>query len=155
MTPAPAMPAAVRAIVTEPIETGEMVLPTRFADPGDWSELQLGYRVDARTGASLVGTGEGAWRPDWWVIATNGFADPFFVDLAEIAEGYPIHFAPHGAGAWTPMVVAESPAAFADAVRRITALASRPLEAATFVESNLPANAYWEEVAETLRESDE
>jgi hypothetical protein len=132
-----------------------MVLPWHFATIDDWSMVQIGYRVHGITGESLVSTDEGGWHPDWWVFASNYFADPFFIDLRDGGAGFPILFAHHGAGRWDAIRVADSAAQFEGWLRALDGLAAQPQQAAEFVELHMPRNELWAEVATGFREQDE
>ncbi|MDG9927312.1 MULTISPECIES: hypothetical protein [unclassified Pseudomonas] len=44
----------------------------------------------------------------------NDFGDPFFIDLDEEAQGFPVYYAPHGAGRWDAERVASSLRHFAE-----------------------------------------
>lgn len=132
-----------------------MVLPRNYADAANWSELQIGYRVHGLSGESLVSRRPGAWDPEWWAFATNYFADPFFVDRREADAGFPVRFANVGAGRWSPILVADSAAEFIDWLERIAPLESQREAAASFIEAELPSNAFWDEVASTYRGDDE
>lgn len=96
----PPLPAAVRDFMSAAIVTGDMALPFHYFGPEEWEGLQNGFRRHGTTGESLIDTTPGEWQPGWYVIALNGFDDPFFVDLGEAAQGYPVYYAPHGAGRW-------------------------------------------------------
>ncbi|MGC3953079.1 MAG: hypothetical protein QM804_02300 [Propionicimonas sp.] len=148
----PTPPAALRPLLLDPPEQTNLVLPWSYAAAEDWTPFQLGYRVHGNTGDPLVSETDGDWQPDWWVIAANYFADPFFIDLREDAEGFPVRYAPHGAGRWDAQVVAGSVAEFAAWLRTLAELSDRPLEAARFAETCLPYSEFWAEVAESYRE---
>ena len=132
-----------------------MVLPWNYADVGNWSELQIGYRIHGLSGESLVSEQPGDWHPEWWVFATNYFADPFIVDLRESHAGFPVRFASVGAGRWAPILVADSAAEFIGWLERLAQIESQPDAAASFIEAELPRNGFWDEVAATYREDDE
>lgn len=105
-TPLP--PAAVHQFLAAAIVPGDMALPFHYPRPEEWEGWQSGFRTHGTTGESLVATTPGAWQPGWYVIALNGFDDPFFVDLHEAAQGYPVYYAPHGAGRWEAECAAPS-----------------------------------------------
>ena len=94
----PTPPEALRSLLLDPPEQTNLVLPWTYAAAEAWTPFQLGYRVHGNTGDPLVSETDGGWQPDWWVIAANYFADPFFIDLREDAEGFPVRYAAHGAG---------------------------------------------------------
>lgn len=148
-------PPELHDLLVSPPEFANLVLPWKYADAANWSKLQIGYRVRGRSGESLVSETPGAWHPDWWVFTANYFADPFFVDLREADAGFPVRYASAGAGRWTPILVAESAAEFVGWLKHIASLESDSDAAARFVETELPRNEFWNEVAATYREDDE
>ncbi|WP_433677225.1 hypothetical protein [Microbacterium gorillae] len=148
-------PPELRALLVSSPEFANLVLPGTYADAANWSALQRGYRVHGLSGESLVSDRAGEWHPDWWVFATNYFADPFFVDLRDADAGFPVRFASAGAGRWTPILVADSVSEFSGWLEHIAALESEPHTAGRYVEMELPDNEFWEEVAATYREDDE
>lgn len=66
-------------------------------------DLQAGYRIHGITREAIPG-----WNPDWLVVAEQG-GDPFILDCAHRT----VLFAWHGAGAWSPRLLApDLPTAF-------------------------------------------
>ncbi|MCP2040806.1 hypothetical protein L1281_001396 [Neisseria sp. HSC-16F19] len=99
-----------------------MVLPDRYATATDFAaDMQEGYRHNSRSGQDLTSAAPGGWHPEWWVVAANYFADPFFVDIREAAQGLPVYFAFHGAGKWMPLPVASGLAEFNTLLNEIRA----------------------------------
>ena len=96
----PDLPRAVRRFIEDAIVAGDVALPFHYPRPEHWQGWQSGFRYHGITGESLIATTPGEWQPGWHVIALNGFDDPFFIDLGEEAQGFPIYYAPHGAGRW-------------------------------------------------------
>lgn len=94
------LPDAARQFIEAAIVAGDMALPFHYPQPGQWEGWQSGFRHHGITGESLVGTAPGEWQPGWYVVALNGFGDPFFIDLNQEAKGFPVYYAPHGAGRW-------------------------------------------------------
>ena len=102
----PALPDIARQFIEAAVVAGDMALPFHYPHLGDWAGLQIGFRAHGITGASLVGAAPGQWQVGWYVLARNGFDDPFFIDLNEAAQGYPVYCAPIGAGRWDAQQVA-------------------------------------------------
>lgn len=94
------LPTAVHRFLADATVPGDMALPFHYPRPEEWESWQSGFRRHGNTGESLLATTPGAWQPGWYVIALNGFDDPFFIDLQEAAQGYPVYYALHGAGRW-------------------------------------------------------
>lgn len=91
---------AIRSFLEAAIVPGDMVLPFKYPQSERWEEWQSGFRYDGVSGNNLVASAPGEWQPGWYVVALNYFDDPFFIDLNEAAQGYPVYYAPHGAGRW-------------------------------------------------------
>ncbi len=67
---------------------------------------QVGYSIDPN-GTSLIGTEEGDWKSNWFVIGYEDLCgDPFFIDLD--TDNFPVLTAIHGIGSWNEQEVAES-----------------------------------------------
>lgn len=144
---AAALPDAVRAFLDAAVTPGEMTLPFHYSTPERWAEQQRGFRVHGITGEDLTASRAGEWQPGWYVIALNGFDDPFFVDFSESAQGFPVYYAPHGAGRWSAERIAPTLASFSE---RLLALRDAAGDDAaflnyldTFPEAQSP---FWSEV---------
>lgn len=94
------IPQLILQFIENPIETGTMYLPFHYPKKDEWEEFQIGFRYHGLSGKDLTSTEEGKWQPGWQVIARNEMDDPFFIDLNEEASGFPVYYAPHGAGRW-------------------------------------------------------
>lgn len=151
----PMPPLALHPLLRGNFSQSNMALPWNFAAVDDWTTMQIGYRVHGVTGERLVSTDEGGWHPDWWVFASNYFADPFLIDLRDGESGFPVLFAHHGAGRWDAIRIADSAAQFEGWLRALGDLAAQPQQAAEFVELHMPRNEFWAEVATGFREEDE
>lgn len=115
-------------------EVWSWALPNRYAAMADFAgDMQEGYRHNSRKGQDFTAASPGAWQPDWWVVAANYFADPFFVDMREAAQGLPVYFAFHGAARQ------EDAAALADWLEEHV---------------DVRGHALWREVCQGLREAE-
>ncbi len=106
------IPVPVKEILDAAVCPGDICLPSCYPVAENFEALQAGFRTHGITGENLTGTASGQWQPHWYVVALNGMDDPFFVDFSEAAKGYPVYYAPHGAGSWDASEVAPSAAAF-------------------------------------------
>ncbi|SHL35415.1 hypothetical protein SAMN05444266_10352 [Chitinophaga jiangningensis] len=106
------LPASIQEILTAAICPGDICLPAYYPAVETFESLQAGFRTHGHTGEDLTGTASGQWQPGWYTIALNGMDDPFFVDFTESDTGYPVYYAPHGAGRWDAVPVASSAAQF-------------------------------------------
>jgi hypothetical protein len=82
--------------------------------PNEIPEGQLGFAITS-DGRSLMGSGQGDWRPEWVVIGCDtGCGDPIFA--SDVAP-HPVFSAMHGQGYWQAKLVAASLDAFAHCFR--------------------------------------
>lgn len=134
---------------------GDLALPQRYPRPGGLEDLQIGYRVHGITGETLVSMAPGGWQPGWIVIAANEFADPFFIDAGEGSRGFPVYYAPHGAGRWEATCVAPTLRRFAEILATLCDLEGEAGQALRFIEAETDAtNPLWREIIQSRRESD-
>lgn len=68
-------------------------------------------------------TEETVSHPDWYVICTNYFDDPFFVNITEVEQNYPVYYSQHG-GNWIPTKVADNITTFAAILSKLKELES-------------------------------
>ena len=149
----PDMPEAMREFAEAAISGRDMALPWHYPKVEDWQSLQSGFRTHGISGENLVGTEDGQWRPGWFVIALNGFGDPFFIDLGEEAAAYPVYYSPHGAGHWDAVLVASSLREFGAMLQSLAALDDDDT-ALQYLESHTDeSNPLWSEVRAARRES--
>jgi hypothetical protein len=129
-----------------------MALPFHYPGLQELEGWQNGFRVHGLTRESLVSTAPGAWQPGWYVVALNGFDDPFFIDIGEQAQGFPVYHAPHGAGRWDALPVAPGVQRFVQMLSALHSLADDDAGAMRYIEAEADlANALWLEVHETRR----
>jgi hypothetical protein len=113
----------------------------------------VGFRSHGRTGGSLVSTDAGAWQPGWFVVALNYFDDPFFIDVANEAAGFPVYFAKHGGARWDAIPVAVSLRRFSEILFRLKAMGDDDAQMSRFVEDELDvASPFWSEILQARRE---
>ena len=135
------------------IVVGDMALPSSYPKLHELEAWQVGFRSHGLTGESLVSARPGAWQPGWYVIALNGFDDPFFIDIAQQAAGFPIYYAPHGAGRWDVTVVAPSIQLFSQILSTLREMKGDDAQALQFIETETDAtNVLWREVGEARRD---
>lgn len=106
------IPDAILAFITAAVIPGDLTLPFHYPQPEQWHAWHCGFRWHGVTGESLVADTPGMWQPGWYLLALNGFDDPFFIDLGEAADGYPVYYAAHGAGRWQAERIAPNLHAF-------------------------------------------
>ncbi|MGR9246862.1 hypothetical protein [Rhizobium leguminosarum] len=143
------LPDEVKDFISSEIIVGDMALPSRYPKPIEMEAWQVGFRFHGLTGESLVSTTSGAWQPGWYVIAMNGFDDPFFIDINESPSGFPVYYAPHGAGRWDATVAARNIRRFSQLLSALHTLADDDAKVLTFIEAETDtSNALWREVHE-------
>ncbi|WP_024658758.1 hypothetical protein N027_02920 [Pseudomonas syringae USA007] len=145
----------IRDFLTSGTVVGDLTLPTHYAKPECVNDFQAGYRTDGNTGESLVSETDGAWKPEWYVVAMTGLDDPVFLAVNEAESGYPVYTAVHGAGRWNAIQIAPSLRAFD---RLLKTLAEVDDDTAEFnrlimAEVSFP-NEYWREVIDTRQETE-
>ncbi|WES66525.1 hypothetical protein [Superficieibacter sp. HKU1] len=142
-----ALPDAIHAFLDAAVTPGEMTLPFHYSTPERWEAQQRGFRVHGITGENLTASRAGEWQPGWYVIALNGFDDPFFIDSSESAQGFPVYYAPHGAGRWNAERIAPTLASFSE---RLLALRDAADDDAAFLQylDTLPdaQSPFWSDV---------
>ncbi|HEY1199615.1 MAG TPA: hypothetical protein VGE79_01475, partial [Niastella sp.] len=80
--------------------------------------------------------------------------DPFFVDLNEEEAGFPVYYAPLGAGVWKPLTAAEDITRFGALLTGLAALKNDGEASRQYIQefvSNAD-NPFWKEVCEALIE---
>ncbi|MDR6919628.1 MULTISPECIES: hypothetical protein [Chryseobacterium] len=123
-----------------------MSLPENYANPEELCYFQQGYRYNANS-EDLAGLKTGDFKPTWLVLATNYFDDPFFIDLEESDRQFPVYFAFHGQGKWTPIMAAPSIRQFEKQLNDIQSIQYNK-DALTDYLKNVPDNEFWNEVRE-------
>ena len=83
-------------------------LPQNYPTVEEFEEFQMGYKIHGWTKEILTGNNEGDFKESWYVICSNYCDDPFFVDFSEEEKDFPVYFAFHGSGGWTPIKISEN-----------------------------------------------
>jgi ribosomal protein L7/L12 len=146
------LPDEVKKFIASEVVVGDATLPSRYPKLSELGAWQVGFRSHGITGESLVSKASGAWQPGWYVIALNGFDDPFLVDIDEGSPGFPVYYAAHGAGRWDAIAVAPSLQRFAQLLSALRDLADDDARAVLFIETETGAeNSLWDEVYKSFR----
>lgn len=147
------IPDAIYAFITAAVVPGDLMLPFHYPQPEQWHAWHSGYRWHGITGENLVADTPGMWQPGWYLIALNCMDDPFFIDLDEAAQGYPVYYAAHGAGRWQAERIAPDLQAFQSLLNQLChtdeTAALAVLDAHTEADS-----AFWLELRETWQTRD-
>ncbi|MBR2813899.1 MAG: SMI1/KNR4 family protein [Reyranella sp.] len=147
------LPEPIRRFIEKAIVVGDMGLPFHYPTLAGFDGWQTGFRRHGVTGESLVAVEPGKWQPGWHVIALNGFDDPFFVDFREETSGFPVYYAPHGAGRWVVEQVAPDIHRFIETLSSLRDLTDDDAEALLYIDVHVGfASALWREVYEARRD---
>jgi len=134
---------------------GILTLPQDYVCANDFHAKQAGYRYNAVTGESLVSDKKGEWQDGWYVFATNYFDNPFHIDFAEEALGFPVYYSQHGAVIWKPIKIADTLKCFERILKMLKNYSYDAL-----LESSAPpleldlSNEFWNDVSKEYRELD-
>jgi hypothetical protein len=124
-----------------------LCLPYTYPTPETFADFQNGYRFNSVKKESLITLKEGDWQQNWFVIATNYFADPFFIDVSQDALDFPVYFSFHGQGKWQPVQVSSSITFFSELLVTLKGLGKS--EALEFLKRTIDTgNRFWQEVIE-------
>ncbi|WP_315832878.1 SMI1/KNR4 family protein [Bradyrhizobium prioriisuperbiae] len=152
---ADSLPDELKDFIASGIVVGDLALPSRYPKPDELDGWQAGFRFHGHTGESLVSTAPGAWQPGWYVIALNGFDDPVFIDISEKSSGFPVYYAPHGAGRWDKTVVAPNLLRFGQLLAALAGMADDDEQVLQFIEKETDTtNAFWRLVHQERRDRD-
>ncbi|MBB5622054.1 hypothetical protein HDE69_003119 [Pedobacter cryoconitis] len=97
----------LKKFIEKKIEPDNLYLPQNYPEVKTFEKFQQGYKYIEGTGEILTGTKPSDFKESWYVICSNDMNDPFFVDLSEQDQGFPVYFSWHGAGSWELVKVAE------------------------------------------------
>jgi len=141
------IPNSVKDFIEQKIEILEIsTLPQFYPKLESFENFQLGYKVNAKTGEKLTGGKDGNFRENWYVVCSNYYNDPFFVDFSEEVKNFPVYFARSGDGRWTPIEVAESLSSFLVHISRIRDIENEKNKVLEYIKGNFDLNnALWGE----------
>lgn len=150
------LPQKIKNFIKEKIEMSNMALPWNYPDIDKFNDFQAGYRYNANTKENLTGQKEGAFHENWFVICSNYFNDPFFFDVSEIENDFPVYYAQHGAGDWTPLKVSENIDQFSDQLKQLKELeGNRTMLLEKLKNGFNLENELWREVYESILEDED
>jgi hypothetical protein len=145
------IPLPVQQFIQTATLCGHIHLPFHYPALHELEGYQSGFRRHGLTGADLTGIQPGLWQPGWYVIALNGFDDPFFVDITEEEQGFPVYFAYHGAGKWEAIKIAETINGFSQILHSLQALQQNEEATIEWLNANIDgSNAFWKELHDDL-----
>ena len=146
------LPQQIENFIEEQIEMDNMTLPWNYPTIEKFDEFQAGYRYNSITKEDLTEK-QGEFHRNWFVICSNYFDDPFFIDITEIENNFPIYYAQHGAGKWTPIKISKSIIEFASQLRELKNLENNKSAYLKHLQSNFDLeNEMWKEVYDSVIE---
>ena len=149
------LPSQISEFIKGRIEMSNMTLPWNYPNIDKFNDFQAGYRFNANTLENLTGQ-DGGFHENWFVVCSNYFADPFFIDISEAEINFPIYYAQHGAGKWNPIKVSNSIIEFGSTLKQLKDLESNSEAFLEYLRktSNLESEL-WEEVYQSTIEEQE
>jgi hypothetical protein len=150
------IPLSVQQFIQTATVCQHMHLPFHYPALHEVEGYQSGFRRHGITGADLTGMQPGQWQPGWYVIALNGFDDPFFVDITEEEKGLPVYYAEHGAGKWEAIKIAETLVSFSQILTTLQALQQNEEATISWLEANTDTSTdFWKELLSDLKAAPE
>ncbi len=147
------LPPAIAFFLKEKMTVAVACLPQKYPEAERFLFFQKGYRVHAISGDILTGDQPGDFQPDWFVICTNEFDDPFFVDFTEEEKDFPVYFALHGAGKWEHLLIADTITKFTSLLISLQHLQHDKERSLSFAKENTDlSNSFWKEVYTSIAE---
>lgn len=147
---------AITAFLKDPVCIEGLALPENYASVEHIYYFQDGYQYNSVENKVLASNLPGEFKPGWIVLASNYFADPFFIDLNEAREGFPVYFAWHGQGNWEPVKVAENLTEFQNVLLQIQSVRFDKAGLIEYFDENIDLeNPLWEEVYASIEEQEE
>lgn len=141
------LPNAIKEFLNKATVPGDMCLPYHYPAPEHFETFQSCYRYDGNTLADLTSTAPGGFHPNWYIITYNYFSDPYFIDITEEAQGFPVYYAPSSAGKWVPTKVATSLANFSKLLTNLAALLNDTPAYLKYLETHVDTTtAPWSEI---------
>lgn len=134
------VPKAIEDFISQAMMMDDMMLPHCYPSVERFNAFQTGYKIDGDNT-------QNGFKSSWWVICSNAFDDPFFVDFEEEQQGFPVYFAFHGQGCWQPILVAHSLNEFVNILSDIQKLQGNLSELLTYLQEYLDLHhELWQEV---------
>lgn len=150
------IPPPIQQFIEAGVVAGYMPLPFHYPLLHELEGYQSGFRYHGITGVDLTSTEAGSWQPGWYVIALNGFDDPYFVDLHEEHLNFPVYYATLGTGIWVAIKMADNIEQFGTLLKALQDLNTDEEASLQFLEKHTDLrNELWQEVYEGISTPDE
>lgn len=130
-----------------------IALPEYYASKEHIYYFQDGYHYNSVESQNLTSDEPGHFKSSWIVLATNYFADPFFIDLKEAESGFSVYFAYHGQGHWEPLKIADSLGIFQKILENIQNIRYDKTALINYFDENIDLeNIFWKDVYLTIED---
>lgn len=152
-----ALPKAIQQFLQNPIIIDSPMYLTYFypdADMDSFNDFQSGYRYNDVINQSLLGTKQGDWQADWYVISHNYFSDPFIINIQEQDKGFPVYFAYASAGNWQLEKFCDSLDTLHTHLKALQELQQNPKQMLAWINQHINHkndSELWQEIIETLQ----
>jgi hypothetical protein len=121
-------------------------LPHFYPELDRFDEFQAGYKYNGITGEESK-----TFNENCYVICSNYFKDPFFVDFSEAEKDYPVYFSFSGTGNWTAIKIAENINEFLEKLQKINVVKKSKYLTIKYLEENFDLeNEFWKEIYEGI-----
>jgi len=141
-------PKQIKEFIQKEILLENFCLPQFYPEEGKLLDFQVGYKTNANTGEKITGEQEGDFKESWFVICSNYASDPFFIDINQENEDFPVYFSWAGTGTWVPIKVAET---ISDFTNQLLLLKKWELEESESIQNKMKEHfdtnhEFWKEV---------
>jgi len=102
------LPQKLQEFINKKIVLENYCLPHFYPKKNLFEDFQIGYKINGNNNEKITGEDEGDFRENWFVICSSYTNDPFFININEEKDDFPIYFAWHGAGKWIPIKVSKN-----------------------------------------------
>lgn len=146
----------IKHFIEKQIELACLFLPQHYPAVETLDKFQEGYKYNGVTGEILTGTKPGEFKENWYVICSNDYNDPFYVDLSEHDQNFPVYFSWHGSGKWEPVKVAENLNDFAAKLLSIQKVEQNADKLQRLLKTDFDITIeLWKEVYESVEEEED
>lgn len=150
------LPNLIKEFITRKIELTNYCLPHFYPEIDDFESFQIGYKINGNTGEKITGEKEGDFKESWFVICSGYAANPFFIDMNEENEKFPVYFAWNGAGNWSPIQVAENLTQFTEKLIWLKEVESSNENIQDIIKDKIDlSHEFWKEVYNEYPNEDE
>jgi len=149
------IPNEVKEFITKKIKLKNFCLPHFYPEINKFDDFQIGYKVHGNTGEKITGENQGDFKENWIVICSGYSNDPFFIDLDEEKEHFPVYFAWHGAGNWKPIRISKNITEFRNQLEIMKIIEKSDENAQDKIIENFDlSNEFWLEVYNEYEEDE-